>query len=242
MRNIRLLIEYDGTDFLGWQIQAEGRTVQGEIASVLARVLQHPVNLIGGGRTDAGVHARGQVANFRTNSGLATSSLHNALLGLLPDDVIVRAVDEVPEDFHARYGARERTYRYSITLIPRALGRAYCWHVTYRLEPSLLQAAAEAIGGVHDFHAFSKTGSDIEHYRCDVRSSFWNVEGSMLVYEIRADRFVRGMVRALVGTMVDVGRGAMSVDGFRGLLDSGDRSRAGTLAPACGLVLEQICY
>ena len=242
MRNIKLVVEYDGTDFLGWQEQAEGRTVQGEITVVLNRILQESVNLIGAGRTDAGVHAKGQVANFRTTSIMDTGAILNALNGLLPDDVVVHSAEDVPANFHARFDARERVYRYYITLRKSAIGRSYRWHVKYHLDLDLMKGAAARIEGVNDFETFSKNGSDIDNYSCDVRRSFWIGEGDEFVYEIRANRFVRGMVRALVGTMVDVGRGFLSLQDFHEIMKMKDRSKSGMAAPACGLILEEILY
>jgi len=241
MRNIKLVIEYDGTDFLGWQIQAEGRTVQGEITTVLEQVLQEPINLIGAGRTDSGVHARGQVANFRTNSVMRAGAIQSALNGLLPADIIVLSSDEVPESFHSRYDACERVYRYHLSLRPTAVGRQYSWYVRSPLRVAIMQEAASTFVGLHDFEAMSKSG-ELDHHRCDVRKSFWKECVDGLVYEIRSDRFVRGMVRSLVGTMVDLGRGAMSWEDFRVILDSKDRSRGGMAAPPHGLFLEEVAY
>jgi len=242
MRNIKLLIEYDGTDFVGWQVQPKGRTVQGEITGVLSRVLQEPISLIGAGRTDTGVHARGQVANFRTVSTIAPDALLRALGGMLSDDVVVHSVDEVPETFHARYDARERVYRYYISFRSSAIGRSYRWHMPYRLDLELMKAAALGVEGTHDFESFSKNGSEVDHYRCHVKTSRWKQDGENLVYEICADRFMRGMVRLLVGTMVDVGRGHQSLDSFQQLLEERDRSKSGMAAPPHGLFLEEVLY
>jgi len=241
MRNIKLVIEYDGTAFLGWQSQAEGRTVQNEITRVLDQVLQEHISLIGAGRTDAGVHAKGQVANFRTASQMECRAIQNALNGLLPDDLVIHSLEDVHESFHARYDARERVYRYYLSFRPAAIGRQYQWHVTYPLDLPLVKRSAATFLGVHDFEAFSKNG-EINHRRCDVRKSFWTESDHGFVYEVRSDRFVRGMVRALVGTMVDLGRGAMSWQEFEQILNSGDRSRGGTAAPAHGLFLEEVLY
>lgn len=242
MRNIKLLIEYDGTDFAGWQSQANARTVQDEITKVFRKVLQENVHLIGAGRTDAGVHARGQVANVRTASAMPAEDLLRALNALLPVDVSVRSLKEVPESFHARFDARERAYRYFITQAPSAIRRRYQWRVVYSLDPGPLQIVAGMVLGVHDFESFSKNGSNAHHYRCDVQKSVWFQEEEGMVYEIRADRFLRGMVRALVGTMVDVGRGRMTPEEFRAILEARDRRRSGVAAPAEGLFLEEVRY
>jgi tRNA pseudouridine38-40 synthase len=242
MRNIKLLVEYDGTDFVGWQIQAQGRSVQEELTRVLSRVLQEDVNLIGAGRTDSGVHARGQVANFRTHTTLDLPSLLQALNGLLPDDICVRSAEDVPEDFHARFDARERFYRYYVSLRPVAITRKYQWYVKSALDREMMSKVAAEILGEHDFNSFCRQQSEVHHYRCSVMQSEWVTHGDSLVYEIRANRFLHGMVRALVGTMVDIGRGYLSGAVFGEILAAKDRTAAGPAAPARGLFLEEVVY
>ena len=242
MRNVKLVVEYDGTDYCGWQRQENGRTIQGELENVLSKVLQENISVIGAGRTDAGVHARGQVANFRTNSNFLLHEIANGLNGLLPNDIVVREADEVPFEFHARYSAKEREYSYIINRVPTALMRNYSWYLTYDLKIEAIQWAAASIIGVHDFQSFCKANSDVDHHRCNVVSAQWREEGSILKFEIRADRFLHGMVRALVGTMVDVGRGFTTPDSFLKIMEQKDRTKAGMAAPARGLMLEKIVY
>jgi tRNA pseudouridine38-40 synthase len=242
LRNLKLLIEYDGTQYGGWQRQDNSRTIQGEIESVLNQVLQERITLSGAGRTDAGVHARGQVANFKTDTGLAPRELHGALNGLLPKDIVVHEVAEVPENFHARYSARERFYSYRITSRRTALLRQYSWYVKYQLDLSLMQAAAGLLLGTHDFESFCKAQSDVDHHRCTVVNSDWKMEKDFFIFSISADRFLHGMVRALVGTMVDVGRGFIGVEEFLEIIDQRNRTKAGMAAPPQGLVLETIIY
>ena len=242
MRNIKLTLEYDGTDFVGWQTQANGRSVQEEIAKVLHHVLQEKVTLNGAGRTDSGVHARGQVANFHTTSSLDLNSIHNALNGMLPDDVCVHSTEEAPEQFHARNDARSRVYRYSISLKAKAIGRKYQWYVRYALDIAAMRTIAEAILGEHDFESFCKYDSDVNHHRCSVMKSEWTASPEGLVYEVKANRFLHGMVRALVGTMVDIGRGYTAASVFLEIMAAKDRARAGMAAPAHGLCLEEVVY
>jgi tRNA pseudouridine38-40 synthase len=242
MRDIKLVIEYDGTAFVGWQTQANGRSVQEEITKVLDQILQEPVNLIGAGRTDSGVHARGQVASFRTSSTLGLGSIYSGLNGILPDDVYIRSVEEAPPGFHARYDARERVYRYFISLKPTAIGRFYQWYVKYDLHLSAMNDVAALILGEHDFESFCKYEADVNHYMCTVLHSAWTQSGETLVYEIRANRFLHGMVRALVGTMVDVGRGYTAAEGFSAIMGARDRRKAGMAAPPQGLFLEEVVY
>jgi tRNA pseudouridine38-40 synthase len=242
MRNIKLLIEYDGTDYVGWQRQLNGKSIQGEIERVLCEVLQEKVDVIGAGRTDSGVHARGQVANFHTSSHLGTEEIHRALNGLLPEDIVVHHAEEVPLDFHARYSARERTYSYRINTVPTALMRRCSWWVKYSLNVDLMDQAGAAVVGMHDFKSFCKAEADVNNHICTVVLSKWSRDGATLRYEITANRFLHGMVRSLVGTMVDVGRGYTTMQEFLQILEAKDRREAGMAASARGLVLESILF
>jgi tRNA pseudouridine38-40 synthase len=242
MRNIKLLIEYDGTNYVGWQRQENGKSIQGEIESVLHQMLQEKVNVIGAGRTDAGVHAHGQVANFRTETNLDLISIKGGLNGMLPEDIVVQNVQEVSLDFHARYSAKERQYSYTITCAPLAMMRNYSWYVKYSLDIDLMKKAASAIAGKHDFESFCKVNSEVDHHFCNVNSAMWQEEGSLLRLKISADRFLHGMVRALVGTMVDIGRGYTPFEDLIKILKKKNRAEAGMSAPAKGLVLEEIIY
>lgn len=241
-RNIKLLLEYDGTGFVGWQVQAQGRSVQGELEVTLKHLLQDNVNVIGSGRTDAGVHARGQVANFRTKSGWPVMEIHRALSATLPEDIVVRTAEEVPLEFHSRYNAIERRYQYFISMAKRAVERQYCWYIPYALDLAAMNRASELAHGRHDFEAFSKADSGVSSFVCTVNSAEWRNEDSYFIFQIRADHYVRGMVRALVGTMVDVGRGSRTVDEFNAILLKRDRSKVGSAAPARGLFLEDVRY
>ena len=242
MRNIKLLIEYDGKNYVGWQRQENGTSIQGTIESVLSQILQESVNVIGAGRTDSGVHARGQVANFRSGTALSVEQIRSGLNALLPEDIVIHHAENVAEDFHARYSAKSREYSYQITLEPSALLRNYAWFVKYRLDRSLMQQTASLLIGIHDFQSFCKTQADVDHYRCNVRQANWEEHGSRLYFHITGDRFLHGMVRALVGTMVDVGRGYTGFEDFKNILMKKDRTEAGMAAPAQGLVLENVIY
>ena len=242
MRNIKLLIEYDGTNYVGWQRQENGKSIQGEIESVLLQILKEKVNVMGAGRTDAGVHARGQVANFRSETKLDFSSIKGGLNGLLPDDIVIKEVEEVHTDFHSRYSAKERQYSYTIVREPTALMRNLSWYVKYSLDVGLMQQAAMVITGKHDFESFCKANSDVDHHICNVNSAHWEENNLVLIFKISADRFLHGMVRALVGTMVDIGRGYTPMDDLMTILEKKNRTDAGMAAPAKGLVLEKIIY
>lgn len=242
MRNIKLVLEYDGTDFVGWQSQPNGRNVQDEITSVLDQILQEPITLIGAGRTDSGVHARGQVANFKTHSSLTVSTILNALNGTLSEDIYIHSAEEVDEKFHSRFDAKERLYKYYISLKPTAIGRQYQWFVKYDLNINLMNQVAQQITGEHDFESFTKSEALVPHYRCTITTSQWTKTPTMLIYEIRANRFLHGMVRALVGTMVDIGRGYIPVSQFQDIMAAKDRRKAGMAVSPAGLFLEEIVY
>jgi len=242
MRNIKLLLEYDGTDFLGWQIQREGRTVQAVIRDTLKELLQEDVNLIGAGRTDSGVHARGQVANFKTESDRDIKIIHRALNGLLPQDIRIHDVSEAPINFNSRYDALSRTYRYYISLKPLSIERQFRWYCYYKLDMQMLDACSKYIKEVNDFKSFCYTRSETKHHLCNIFISEWVRNGDQLIYHVSANRFLYGMVRTLVGTMIDAAHGRLSFEEFKEIFDKRDRRFATRSAPAKGLVLESVTY
>lgn len=242
MRTLRLVLEYDGTHFVGWQSQKSGRTVQDALEQALQILFKEPIRVIGAGRTDAGTHAFGQVAHFQTAAALPTDRLLRSLNGLLPADLAVRAADEVPADFHARYSATRKRYRYRIHQGKAAVNRAQVWtyHAALALAP--MAAAAHSLCGDRSFAAFCKQDPPPEHLTCRVFDAVWSQRGSELIFEIEANRFLRHMVRILVGTMVEIGRGLRPPTAIADLLASGDRTAAGATAPACGLCLLWVAY
>lgn len=242
MRNIKLLIEYEGTAYAGWQRQENAVTIQGEIELALKQLTQQSIGILGAGRTDAGVHARGQVANFKSDTLLGLSELKKGLNALLPDDIVILDAEEADAEFHARYSAKERAYSYLIIRSPSALLRHTSWYVKYDLQLDVMRWAAASLIGEHDFQSFCRTQSDVDHHRCIVTAASWRDDGCFLRFEIRANRFLHGMVRALVGSMVDVGRGYTPVETFVAIMKKKDRSEAGMAAPARGLVLESVEY
>jgi tRNA pseudouridine38-40 synthase len=239
---MKLLIEYDGTDYAGWQRQENARTIQGEIEDALRRITQQEVSLIGAGRTDAGVHARGQVANFQSGTRLPAPEIEHALNAMLPEDIVIRRAEEAPLDFHARYSARERCYSYSIRRVPSAMQRNFSWFVGYPLDVCLMEQSAAMLPSVREFGSFCKGQAEVDDYRCTVLSACWKEDGPSLVFVIRANRFLHGMVRSLVGTMVDVGRGYTTPGEFSSILSANDRREGGPNAPARGLTLESVRY
>jgi tRNA pseudouridine38-40 synthase len=242
MPNIRLIIEYDGTEYVGWQFQLNGRSIQEEIEKAIAQILQSDIRITGGGRTDAGVHARGQVANFRVERTIEIDGFTKRVNAVLPYSIRVKAAAEVPMDFNARHDAKSRRYSYFIIQEPTAIHRLYCWQVHQKLDLELMQKCAEQIIGEHGFRSFCKVETDVHQHRCTVHSSGWEKKDGMVAFEITANRFLHGMVRTLVGTMVNIGRGHTKREDFVTILEAHDRSVAGMSAPAKGLFLEEILY
>jgi tRNA pseudouridine38-40 synthase len=242
MPTIRLTIEYDGTDFVGWQFQTNGRSVQEEIEKAIQQILQVQIRVTGAGRTDAGVHARGQVASFVVEKNIEILTLARRLSSVMPKTIVVREAAEAPSGFNARYDATTRRYSYSICQEPTAIQRNYCWQVFQNLDVDLMQQCARQITGEHGFQAFSKVQEDGHQHRCTITSAEWNKQNTLLIFNITANRFLHGMVRTLVGTMVNVGRGHTKMEAFAKILESKDRNEAGMAAPAQGLVLEEISY
>jgi len=243
MQNIKLTIEYDGTGFVGWQAQPNGPSIQGELEKAIAQITQERISTVAAGRTDAGVHAHGQVVSTRIAKPLELDSFSRSLNALLPPQIVVLSAEVVADDFHARYSARARVYRYFLTLKLTAIGRDHCWYVGgFNLDLALLEQCASMLLGEHDFEAFCKGSADVDHFRCTVEESEWSKNGSSLVFRIRANRFLYGMVRALVGTMVEIGRGHRPLNDMQRILEGKDRALAGMSAPAKGLFLEEIVY
>ena len=242
MRNIKIIIEYDGTKFSGWQFQNNARTVQDEIRKAVFEITRETVSVNGAGRTDAGVHARGQVGNFKIEKLITDFDLKKGLNAVLPDDISIRRLEEAPPDFHARFSARERMYRYYLTPEPVAVGRQYCWFYPHDLKLDVMNEAAKMCVGDHSFQAFCSVHAEVSHYRCHVIRADWTVRDGMIVFEIRANRFLHNMVRALVGTMIEAGRERITSIEFSSILQSMDRTKARYTAPAAGLILEEVVY
>lgn len=243
MTSVRLDLEYDGSGFRGWAAQPGLRTVQGELETALATALREPVQLTVAGRTDTGVHALGQVASFETAAELPPD-LARSLNGVGPDDVAVTAATAVDDGFDARRDARSRSYRYRLETRPAPSpferGRALWW--PHRVDREALDACAEALAGSHDFTAFTPTQTDHVRFDRDVLSASWDQQGNILSFRIEADAFMRNMVRALVGTQLEVASGRRTTESFRQLLAGAPRSAAGDTAPPHGLYLESVSY
>jgi tRNA pseudouridine38-40 synthase len=244
MRVLKLTLAYDGTRFVGWQRQADGESIQGLLEEALARFEGAPVTVHGAGRTDAGVHALGQVASASVSFPHPTETIVRALNAQLPEDIrILEAADAAP-DFHARFSARSKSYRYQIRAgtVGDPFTRALVWQLPEPLNVEAMTNAAAALVGTHDFAAFQSAGTEVAStVRTIFRSAFRQLD-EMLVYEVTADGFLRHMVRAIVGTLVEIGRGRRSVESMPQLIEHGTRAEAGATAPPHGLFLVRVDY
>ncbi len=244
MRNLKLLIEYDGTAFSGWQVQPNGRTIQGELERALERVTGVPQRLRGAGRTDAGVHALGQVANLRTESALPLAAFVAGVNAHLPKEIAVRSAEEAPESFDARRSAAGKLYRYRIVNRPgRApLSRRYAWEHFRPLQLGAMQEGAALLLGRHDFSAFRASDCEAKSTVRSLRRLELTQCGEELTIELVADAFLKHMVRNIVGSLVAVGLGRYPPAWMGELLAKGDRRLAGATAPAQGLCLVEVYY
>jgi tRNA pseudouridine38-40 synthase len=254
MRNLKVILAYDGADFSGWQVQPDANTVQGTLASAIGRITGEKVLPQGSGRTDAGVHALAQVMTFVTESPVPTENFVKALNDILPPSVRVLHVTEMPPDFHARHSARGKTYRYRIfrdSICPPFLAR-YVWHYPYRLDEDAMAQAAALVVGEKDFTSFAavdpergqgdQPASGVTSNVRTVFSSLWERSGPEFIYTVRGSGFLHHMVRNLVGTFILVGRGTSQVENVTSILEARSRSAAGATAPASGLYLVEVEY
>jgi tRNA pseudouridine38-40 synthase len=244
-RNIRLTLEYDGTRYHGWQRQKNALTIQEVLETALAKLTGEAVRLMGSGRTDAGVHARGQVANFPTRSPIPLKAFLHGLNALLPPDIAVLQVQEAPMTFHARYAARWKTYEYLLLNRPvrSPLQQSYVWWLAGSLDLAAMEEAARRLPGEHDFAAFRASGGRPGHAVRQVREASWEAgDNGRFTFTITANGFLRGMVRSLVGTLVEIGRGKYPPAHLQEVLEKRDRRLAGPTAPPQGLYLVAVEY
>jgi tRNA pseudouridine38-40 synthase len=257
MGTFKITLAYDGTDFVGWQRQAAGVSIQGLIEDALGQIDQAAVSVAGAGRTDAGVHALGQVASFSLTRAIEPDALVRALNSTLPESIRVVAADQVRDSFHARFVASRKTYRYRIwnANVVSPFERAFAWHVVEPLDRPAMAAGARLIEGRHDFAAFKAASGTTRSTEREVFASrvecgvagecgagLQACDRALVIYEILGSGFLRHMVRNIVGTLVEIGRGRRPIEWMREVLDGGDRTRAGPTAPAQGLVLVAVEY
>ena len=244
MRNIKLKIEYDGKDFNGWQKQPNKPNIQGEIERAIYNITKEEVDLIGSGRTDAGVHALGQVANFKTNSNIPIEKLALAINSQLKNSIIIKKAEEVDERFHSRYNAKHKTYRYIINNSPcgTAIYRnlEYCFPI--KLDVAKMQEAAKYFEGEHDFKAFKSSGTSAKNSVRTIYNASVKQEGEKIIIELTGNGFLYNMVRIISGTLLDVGLQKIKPEEVKNIIEEKDRQKAGKTLPAHGLYLVEVKY
>ena len=244
MRNIKLTIEYDGTSYGGWQKQKNNRTIQQCIEETIRLLTGEEVELIGSSRTDAGVHAKGMVANFITNSQIPADKFREAINTKLPDDIGIIKSEEVDKNFHSRYDSKGKTYCY--TLVNRyekvCIGRNYVYQVRDELNYNLMKEAAKYFLGKHDFKAFKTNGSSVKTSVRTISGLELELKDDVIKIFVSADGFLYNMVRIIVGTLIEVGKGKIKPEDIESIIKNGDRSKAGPCVPPNGLVLEKVFY
>lgn len=244
MKNIKLTIEYDGTNYSGWQKQPNANTIQEEIEKAIEKAIGEKITIIGAGRTDSGVHGKGQVANFITDSSIPGAKFKYAINRYLPEDITIIGSKEVEKSFHSRYDSLGKKYKYLIYNAPikSPLLRNYTYYVPYKLDFQKMNEAKDYFIGKHDFAAFMASGSDVDDTVRNIYYDSLNTCNNIIVFEIYGDGFLYNMVRIIVGTLVDVGIGKISPQDIIDILKSRDRKNAGHTAPPEGLYLEKVCY
>ncbi len=244
MRNIKLIIEYDGTNFCGWQRQNDQRTVQGVLEKAISKITNEEIELIGSSRTDSGVHAKGYVANFKTNSKIPGNKFKDAINTKIPEDVVILDSEEVSEDFHARYCSKGKTYCYTILnrYEPSALERNYVNHFRGRLNIEAMKEACTYFIGKHDFAAFRSLGSSVTTTTRTITDLHIEIDGEKIKIFVSADGFLYNMVRIIVGTLIAVGIGKINAESIKDIINSKDRNKAGKCVTGQGLCLEKVFY
>lgn len=235
-------IAYNGANYNGWQTQHNGVAVQTVVEEVMSTILRTPVAIVGSGRTDAGVHCEQQFFHTDLPEQSDKKDLLLRLNSFLPRDIVLRSVREVKPDISARYDAIERSYRYQITRVKNPFVLGLSWHYFKTLDVDNMNEAASYILGEQDFECFSKVKTNVNHFLCDIKRARWTEQGDELIFRISANRFLRGMVRAIVGTLLDVGTGKITQRDFVSIIQSKDRKKAGANVPAYGLYLEEVMY
>jgi len=235
-------ISYNGTHYHGWQNQKNAVGVQQVVEEALSKLLREEISIVGSGRTDTGVHCIQQFFHTDIEKEFNSTDLVHRLNAFLPKDIAIRNIYPVKNEAHARYDAYERSYQYKITRVKDPLLVGYAYYFFRNLDVPTMERASALLLGEHDFECFSKVKTDVNHFICNIKEASWNQKGDVMVFTITANRFLRGMVRAVVGTLLDVGSGKLTIRQFQEILKSKDRKKAGMNAPPEGLYLTQVKY
>lgn len=241
---LRYFIEfaYNGKNYHGWQSQPNASSVQETLSKAVSVILRSEIELMGAGRTDTGVHAKQMFAHFDTEENLETDFLVAKLNSYLPKDIVIYRIILVSEKAHARFDAVKRTYEYHIHTYKNAFENESSWYVFQKLDLEKMNKAAKMLFDFEDFQCFSKVNTDVKTYNCKIMEANWQQKGEKLIFTIAADRFLRNMVRAIVGTLVEIGSGKKALEDFKNIIESKDRTQAGTSVPAHGLYLTKVEY
>lgn len=242
MNNYKMIIQYDGTNYAGWQIQENAITIQQEISSAIKIILKQDVNLIGSGRTDAGVHALGQVANFKTEKDLDLYRFQFSLNSILQEDISIISIEKVNENFHSRFDAKKRTYLYLITQFKSPFYKKYSFFYPQKIDIGRLNELSKLFIGRKNFSSFCKKKSEIENKFCELYEILWSEKSDLIVVKISADRFLHGMVRAIVGTLLKSLKIEYPEKYIQEVFESENRELAGEAVPAKGLFLYKVEY
>lgn len=235
-------IRYRGSAFNGWQIQPNGTTVQEALEKALSTLLKGETAVTGSGRTDTGVHAAQQIAHFESDQEIDPDQLTYKLNSLLSKDISIRWIKPVKDDAHARFSADSRKYHYHLHQAKDPFKQGLSYYFQPALDVDKINEACEIIRGWQNFECFSRVHTEVNHFNCEIHEARWTQNGDVYLFEIRANRFLRGMVRAIVGTLLDVGLGKTSLEELTLILESNDRSKAGRAVPAEGLYLQEVTY
>lgn len=235
-------LAYNGTNYHGWQMQRNAVSVQEKLQESLSMLFRKPIAIMGSGRTDTGVHAKQQFAHFDFDGEMMKGEFLKRINGLLPGDIAVFDVLPVTYKAHARFDARWRRYEYHITFRKDPFQAGKAWHCYYDLDVLKMESVSKLLLGQQNFECFSKTKTDVKSFDCEIKDAFWEQTSHGLIFHIKANRFLRGMVRAIVGTLIKVGRGQLDKEQFVSIIEGKDRARAGIAAPAHGLYLSEVSY
>ncbi len=235
-------ISYKGTNYHGWQIQPNALTVQEVLQDGMSKILKNKVEVVGSGRTDTGVHAVQQPVHFDFDLEMSKEDILHKLNGVLPQDIAANSIREVKPEVHARFDATERAYQYFINQSKSPFYENQSYQYTFDVDVQLMNEAAQNLLGEHDFESFSKVKTEVNTFLCTISKAVWFATDKQLIFEVRANRFLRGMVRALVGTLLDVGRGKLTAQDFVNIIEAKDRSKAGRAVPPHGLFLTEVHY